>query len=343
MKKKKTLSPKSDIVFKLIFSSQQNSNFLVSFLNAVLRTGNRKKIKKATIKNPINIGDKVASKESIMDIKAVLDDGTLVNVEIQLRRDHNMENRSVYYWSKLCEGTLIVGEEYDKIPPCIAINIVDYVQFTKTIKFHSVYVIKEEETNEVLTEIFEIHFVELKKFSKRIKGKNYVLNELELWLLFLLSEDNVYLNGKFKEALSMDGMEKHPVLKAKEKLVELSSNDSVREMVESREKFNRDQLSIRARENRISEEKGMKKGMKKGMEKGMKIGVLKEKINNVIENIEEFDVSDDFLINKKKMNLEQVQVVRKIIAGNVSAEEVARVFDIEVEDVPKIHDSLKNK
>lgn len=175
VKKKKTLSPKSDIVFKLIFSSQQNSNFLVSFLNAVLRTGNRKKIKTATIKNPINIGDKVASKESIMDIKAVLDDGTLVNVEIQLRRDHNMENRSVYYWSKLCEGTLIVGEEYDKIPPCIAINIVDYVQFTKTIKFHSVYVIKEEETNEVLTEIFEIHFVELKKFSKRIKGKNLSL------------------------------------------------------------------------------------------------------------------------------------------------------------------------
>ncbi|KFM95246.1 hypothetical protein DJ93_5871 [Bacillus clarus] len=40
-------------------------------------------------------------KLSILDISAILDTGTKVNVEIQLNNNHDMIKRSLYYWGRL--------------------------------------------------------------------------------------------------------------------------------------------------------------------------------------------------------------------------------------------------
>ncbi|GAB6456168.1 hypothetical protein bcgnr5390_12160 [Bacillus luti] len=178
-----------------------------------------------------------------------------------------------------------------------------------------------------LGEILEIYFLELSKFSEIVKGNIGSLGELDKWLLFLLSQDGEYYRNVFEEALGMDGMDKHPVVKANEELLKLSSDSRVREMAESREKYIRDE------ENRMAHAE----------EKGIKLGKIEEKIKNAIVWVNTFNASDELIVNNTDMGLEQVQTIRKIMIHKASMEEVARVFDIEVEDVPKIHDSFKNE
>ena len=93
-----------------------------------------------------------------------------INIEIQLKDEYNMIKRSLYYWSKLYEGQLENGENYQKLSRTICINLLDFNLLNHD-KFHSAYRLKDCETNEELTDVMELHFIELKKMKdvKRVE------------------------------------------------------------------------------------------------------------------------------------------------------------------------------
>ena len=56
---------------------------------------------------------------SILDIRARMNDGTQVNIEVQVCKDPNMAKRSLYYWSKMYGGELQEGDPYNKLVQAI--------------------------------------------------------------------------------------------------------------------------------------------------------------------------------------------------------------------------------
>lgn len=155
------MKPKNDYVFKRIFGDERNSDILISFLEAVLKIH----IKKVDILNnelpKINIEDK----KSILDIRATINDNTQIDVEIQVARIRYMPERSLYYWAKMYCEQLSTSEKYTNLQKTICINIVDF-EATEKKSYHSIYRIREEEDNYLLTDLLEIHFLELTKLNQ---------------------------------------------------------------------------------------------------------------------------------------------------------------------------------
>ena len=172
------LDPKIDCVFKSIFGSEKHPERLISLLNAILKP--IKKITKVDIKGT-DIGKQfIEDKYSRLDIKATTSNNEIINIEIQLKNEHNMIKRSMYYLSKMYEEQLGEGEDYSKIERTVCINILNF-KYLKTKKFHTGYRLKEMETHEELTDVIEMHFIEIPKLEEDSDEKDMLV----AWTEFL--------------------------------------------------------------------------------------------------------------------------------------------------------------
>lgn len=224
------LSPKVDFVFKKIFGSEENKSILISFLNATLKPKNE--IISVELKNTDIEKDYIQDKLSRLDVKATTSNKEVINIEIQLKNQYNMIKRTLYYWSKIYEEQISEGNNYKMLNRTVCINILDY-KFLKNNRFHNTYRLKEIETNEELTDIEEIHFIEIPKL--RQINKNDDVEMLELWIEFLRNpESEIIRDIEFKN---------NEIKKAKDKLYKVSQNKEDRELYFLREKSIKDEIS----------------------------------------------------------------------------------------------------
>ena len=242
------LNPKIDFVFKKIFGSEEHPEILISFLNAVLKP--KKPIVSVEIKNSDLEKEYIEDKFSRLDVKALTSNKEIINIEIQLKNEYNMIQRSLYYWSKLYEEQLEEGDRYDKLCRTVCINILDF-KYLKNDRFHNGYRLKEIETNEELTDLEEIHFIEIPKL-KKINSEKDIVDVLEGWVEFLRDPES--------EVVRKLEMTNKEIREAKDELYRLSMDEKERALYFIREKSIRDEISALAN----AEEKGMERGIKKG-------------------------------------------------------------------------------
>jgi predicted transposase/invertase (TIGR01784 family) len=96
------VNPLVDFAFKRIFGVEENKDILIDFLNATLKYENP--IESLELLNPYIDKSALDDKLSVLDIKAKLTNGELVDVEVQIANNYDMEKRSLYYWSKMYSG-----------------------------------------------------------------------------------------------------------------------------------------------------------------------------------------------------------------------------------------------
>lgn len=246
------LNPKIDFVFKKIFGSEEHPEILISFLNAVLKP--KKPIVSVEIKNSDLEKEYIEDKFSRLDVKALTSNKEIINIEIQLKNEYNMIQRSLYYWSKLYEEQLSEGDRYDKLSRTVCINILDF-KYLKNDRYHNGYRLKEIETNEELTDLQEIHFIEIPKL-KRFESTEEIVDLLEGWVEFLRDPES--------EVIRKLEMSNKEIREAKDELYRLSRNSKERELYYLREKSLRDEISALAN----AKEKGLKEGLKQGLFEG---------------------------------------------------------------------------
>jgi len=113
----------------------------------------------------------IGKKSCILDVRAQLPNGELVNIEVQLSNKHNMDRRSLFYLSKVYTSKLKSGHDYIELPNVIAINIVDF-DFPLTKSYHSCFHLREDtERDIILTSALEIHFINMVKYKKHVKKR----------------------------------------------------------------------------------------------------------------------------------------------------------------------------
>ena len=197
------------------------------------------------IKNTDINKDYIEDKFSRLDVKATTSNDEIINIEIQLKNEYNMIKRSLYYWSKLYSEQLNEGEDYSSLKRTICINILNF-KYLKTRKFHSGYRLKEIYSNEELTDVAEIHFIEIPKLEDGTDEKDMLVN----WIEFLKDPES-------EKVRSLE-MSIEEIRQAKDELIRMSNDDTQREIYEMRAKTLKDKVSALNE----AERKGIEKGEK---------------------------------------------------------------------------------
>ena len=97
-KETQEISLKDDVIFKAFFSRKGNEESLVDFLESLLKI----EIKQIIIQEEVDL-ERLSKDEKggSIDLQAELNDGILVNIELQVKKKESFENRTVYYGSKM--------------------------------------------------------------------------------------------------------------------------------------------------------------------------------------------------------------------------------------------------
>ena len=186
----------NDFFIRYFFGLEGDEDLLLSFINAIMIDSNFATFKSVEIINPFNLSEKSGNKESIVDLKAITEDGTVVIIEIQTYSTKNFFERTLYYWSKNYSNILKKGEDYPELKPVISINLIDDILFDKTDnKMHTCYLLKEKNSNKILTDHIQLHYVEIPKFDENANIKK----ELKNWILFLKSNKEEDMSQLLKE------------------------------------------------------------------------------------------------------------------------------------------------
>ena len=163
----------------------------------------------------------------------------------------------MFYWAKMYTADFKAGESYDKLHRCIAINIIaDGFRLNDAI--HSEYLLQEKTAHTTLTDVLEVHFLDLPaakraKEEGKTEGKR---GQLINWLRFIGATNR-------KERAMIATMS--PVLQMlNEKIDVLTLSPTERKLYESRMKLKSDITTISETQFSAGVERGKSLGLAEG-------------------------------------------------------------------------------
>jgi predicted transposase/invertase (TIGR01784 family) len=281
------LNPLNDYLFMKTMGEKGDEEQLLAFLNAVLkRTGRNRLESVEIIENKTLPAEVIGNKASVLDLRAMTDDGTRVNIEVQVRNLGNMDKRSLYYASREYTGSIVAGQDYIELSRVIAINIVDFEFIPKSAiaDFHTSFHLWEDRNKDfMLTDALEIHFIEMPKF-KKLADKDIQQDSLHRWLLFF---DKTTAEETLTEVLNMDTA----IQKAQERIAFVSSDKESLRLYEMREKALSDFISGMNFARREGLKAGEQRG-KKEMARNMKAGGLSVEQIMAFSGLSRKDIED---------------------------------------------------
>ncbi len=244
---------------------------LREFLIAVLRRTGRDGISSVEISGDTKLtADIIGDKTSILDILAILDDGTHLNVELQIKRVSGLDRRLLQYWSREYARSLSAGEYYDRIPGVITVIITEF-DMVNLPDFHTSFHLREDQSPEyILTDAMEFHVISMPKF-RRWREVDLAGNPLHRWLTFF---DKDTPDETLKEVIRMD----RAIQKANERMEFVSQDKESLRQYHMREMAMSDWASglKLARSEGISEGilEGFEEVAKKSLKEGLPISLI---------------------------------------------------------------------
>jgi len=288
------ISPKTDFAFKKIFGSVHSQKILISFLNAIVYN-NQNVIQSLKIINPYNPGVTNTIKETYFDVKAILDNGSTVIIEMQILNVADFKKRVIYNLAKAYGNQLDrnVGQGYMMLQPFIALTIADFVLFEDIDKMITKFRFKEEKESVYYEDELTLMFVELPKFNKKLLELESLSDK---WIYFIKSAPNLEVIPESLEEVS----EIEAALKIANRA---NLNNKELEEVEQQEKLMRDkqgQISFARNE-------GREEGIGIGREEGIGIGVVKQILRQIRRKFGE--ISPEIETQIEQLSLEKLDIL----------------------------------
>ena len=250
---------KLDIIFKRVFGNEKNTEIIAGFISDMLDIP-REKITKVVIKNVELPPDEIDQKFSRLDLNLYVD-GRKINIEMQVNKESAYKERTLFYWAKLYSDDLDSGEDYSALSQTICVNIINFNLFDCE-NYHSHFMLKEKERDEIMTDKLAIHFFELKKVGKFKRNKR-----MEDWLTLINAETEGDLMA-LQQSTSIPEIQKTIVI-----LREMSADEKIREEARRREKRLHDEATALNHARKEGIEKGRAEGEAIGEARGRAEGI----------------------------------------------------------------------
>ena len=260
----KNINVLNDYFMRYMFAKEGHERILLNLINAVRTDYNQEPFEEVKVLNTFNLKETINDKQSIVDVMAVTKSGETVLVEIQRIGNQSFVYRSLYYWAKCYVSNLRNNEKYNDLKQVIVINILDFNLLKDIDKEHSCYVIKELETNHILTNHFEMHFLELQKY---LSSNSNLKEELDAWFYFLTIKEKIEKMEEIMDIL----VKKNPIMK--EVYDEYNKFADTKDLFENYAEYEKNYFDILA----LSEERI--RGREEGREEGIKEGIKETQIS----------------------------------------------------------------
>ncbi len=216
----------NDYMFKALL--QKNQKVLKHLICSLLHL-QQEDIRSVKVTNPILLGavqtEDFDGKTFVLDINVLLNDQTLINLEMQVADYRNWPERSMAY---LCRNfdRLQSGQDYMEIKPTIHIGFLDFTLFPEHPEFYATYMMMNVKNHHIFTDRIALSVVNLKHME-------LATQEDREWKID-------YWASLFKattwEELKMLA-EQNPVMgDAAETIYELTADEAIREQCKAREK-----------------------------------------------------------------------------------------------------------
>ncbi|MGL5962812.1 MAG: Rpn family recombination-promoting nuclease/putative transposase [Fusobacteriaceae bacterium] len=172
-------NPRIDIVFKKLFSQDENKELLISFINSIV--DEKSKISDLIIKNPYIEEDFLSNNLPQIDVrgKSKINE-EWYNIELQIMRHENYDKRALYHWAKIYDSQASIDLDFESLEKTISINFLNFNVVPEK-NYHNVYKLINKETGKELNDQSEIHFIEFEKYDVNRNS----ITPLDRWTHFM--------------------------------------------------------------------------------------------------------------------------------------------------------------
>ena len=265
---------------------QKNPKVLKSLICSLLRL-RLQEIRSIQIINPIILGEAVDEKTFILDINIVLNDNTLINLEMQVENLYNWEERSLSYLCRTFDQ-LQKGEEYSSAKPVIHISFLDFTPFPEYPEFYASYKFMNEKNHHIYSDKLTLRVVDLRQIE--LATAEDQASGLEHW-------ERLFKASTWEE-IRMIAKKDENLLEATETLYTLNADELVRRQCEARADYYRLHNSI----NRRMEELLLEK--ENAVEENKKLNLKVQDLSIENDSLKTENNEKDLLIKHLKAQLE---------------------------------------
>ena len=213
----------NDYLFRALM---QYDNDTLTALTAALLHRNADEIASAEITNPILLGDSVADKQFILDIRVLLDGNTSLDLEMQVIKEADWVERSVGYLCRTYDS-LNRGQAYVDANTAVQIGLLDFTLFPDDPGFFAVYMLTNTRSGRVYTDKFRLYSVDLTRADLATdEDKAYRIDQ---WARMF--------KATTWEELMMAAQQNPAIDKAVSSVYQLTEDERIRQQCEQREEF----------------------------------------------------------------------------------------------------------
>lgn len=225
-----TIPMTNDYLFRALL--QRNNHVLKGLICSLLHLS-PDEVKSVKITNPIVLGNALDEKTFILDIRALLNDFTILNLEMQVLNEHNWSDRSLCY---LCRdlAQLKNGEDYSMVHPVIQISFLNFTLFPEHPEFYAIYKLLNVKNHTLYSDKLQLSVVDLTQIALATEEDKQF--QIDYWASLFKS--------KTWEELAMLAENNEYLKEATETVYELSQEEQIRMQCEAREDYNRRMLGI---------------------------------------------------------------------------------------------------
>ncbi|MCK5853938.1 MAG: PD-(D/E)XK nuclease family transposase [Sulfurovaceae bacterium] len=303
----KYIDPFTDFGFKHIFGTEENSKFLISFLNDLLELDD--KIVNIVYRNLEKLGLSIMDRKAIFDVYCTDEKDNSFIVELQRSPQRYFKDRSIYYTSFPIQEQSKKGTWDYRLTKIYFVGILEFAfddlrlkENREDEKYLSKVQLFDVEAKELFYDKLTYYYIEMPKFRKTEKELS---SHLDYWLYYL---NNLANTTKIPEILKKD------------ELIQEAFEVAEFLALDKDEQF-RYQQDLKARwDNKVCLDFAKETGMEKGIEKGEKIGIEKgEKIGM-----------------QKGEKKREIEIAKKSLAKGIDIETISLITDLTVDKIKKL-------
>lgn len=286
MEKIQNINRLNDVFFKSLLGDIKRKNLTLNFLNDILNKDEQHYFTDINFLDKQSLPDIGEGKAPELDIVAKLNDGSIINIEVQIAKQNFFSKRALFYWARLYAYQLPKGHHYSELKQTISINILNFNHLPFK-EYHNSYHVSNDRTHEYLNDDLEMHFIELKKF-KISDIKN--LRKADSWIAYFSPE----CTDKEREVIAMT----NPAIKEALNYEMIFSQDEIK-----RREYELQEKAIRDYNATIFYNR------KEARKEGIKIGKQEEKYNIAKQMLSD-GVDVKFIAKYTNLSIEDIKKLK---------------------------------
>jgi predicted transposase/invertase (TIGR01784 family) len=311
----KYINPYTDYGFKLLFGTEPNKEFTLSFVNALLQ--GREVIKSLTLLPTEQLGDTKDDRRSVFDVYCENEQGEKIIIEMQKADQQYFKDRSVYYSSFPIRQQGQKGRWRFGLKAVYTIGILDFVfdeDKDDEEYFHHTVKLMDVKTKEVFYDKLTYIYLEMPKFKK---------TEAELVTLF---DKWLFALKNLPRLLERPAALQERIFKKFFDVAEVAAlpKEEYAKYLESEKVYYDLDGAFRTADNK-GYSRGLERGKKEGKKEGLKEGMAKGMEQGIAKGMEQ-----GMAKGREETNLENA---RRMKAKGIAPQDIADITGIAIETI----------